>query len=634
MVRYIPIGNGRLLVSFDRDYRIVDIYYSHDQSENHVVGHPFRYGISTDGSFNWFDRSFIKKMDYLDDTLVSDVEYDVGNIKLNSNDFVDIYDDIYVRKIIVKNSSNTQQEIKLFFHQDFYIYGNDIGDTAFYDPKVNSIIHYKNRRNFLISSIDDLNHSMDQYAIGIKGIGGYEGTWKDAEDGKLSFNPVGIGSVDSVIGHTIFLSPGETRELYYYIIAQENQESLYKLKDGLSLEKLREMFYRTANYWAVWNEKRDINLPQDMISLFRKSQFIIRIHMNNYGALMASSDSDILKNSRDGYYYVWPRDASIGAYALTKTLHYSSARKFFDFALSTISREGYFHHKYSPDGTVASSWIPRIINDEEIIPIQEDETSLVIWSLWQYYLQSLDIEYFFPLYENLIKKAANFLITFTDEDGLPKPSFDLWEERFGVHTYTVAVTYAALKAASEFAKTFKDYELMDKYNQAAEKMSRSYEEKFYSKEKGYYARSIINGKLDFTVDSQNMALFLFGMKEPNDEKIKRNMEIIMDKLWVKTIGGIARYEGDMYQRVKDDKSIPGNPWIITTLWASRYFAMFGDRERSISLLKWVTEHAQRSGVLPEQINPYDGSPLSVSPLVWSHAEYVITLDELTKRDII
>jgi len=634
MVRYIPIGNGRLLVSFDSDYRIVDIYYSHDQSENHVVGHPFRYGMSIDGSFTWLDRSFIKKMDYLDDTLVSDVEYDFGNINFKSNDFVDIYDDIYVKKIIVKNSGNSEQEIKLFFHQDFYIYGNDIGDTAFYDPKINSIIHYKNRRHFLISSIDDLNHSMDQYAIGIKGVKGFEGTWKDAEDGKLSFNPVGIGSVDSVIGHTIFLSPGETRELYYYIIARENQESLYKLKYGLSLEKLREMFNRTANYWAVWNEKRSINLSQDMVSLFRKSQFIIRIHMNNYGALMASSDSDILKNSRDGYYYVWPRDASIGAYALTKTLHYSSARKFFDFALSTISRDGYFHHKYSPDGTVASSWIPRIINDVEIIPIQEDETSLVIWSLWQYYLQSLDVEYFFPLYENLIKKAANFLVTFTDEDGLPKASFDLWEERFGVHTYTVAVTYAALKAAGEFAKTFRDYDLMDKYNQAADKMARAYDEKFYSKEKGYYARSIINGKTDFTVDSQNMALFLFGMKEPNDEKIKRNMEIIMDKLWVKTIGGIARYEGDMYQRVKDDKNIPGNPWIITTLWASRYFALIGNKERSISLLKWVTEHAQRSGVLPEQINPYDGSPLSVSPLVWSHAEYIITVDELTKRNII
>jgi hypothetical protein len=27
-------------------------------------------------------------------------------------------------------------------------------------------------------------------------------------------------------------------------------------------------------------------------------------------------------------------------------------------------------------------------------------------------------------------------------------------------------------------------------------------------------------------------------------------------------------------------------------------------------------------VLPEQLNPYDGSPLSVAPLTWSHAQFV------------
>ncbi len=634
MVRYLPIGNGKLLVSFDRDYRIVDIYYSHDQSENHVVGHPFRYGISIDENFRWIDKSLIKNMDYLDDTLVSDVTYNFGNIDLNSNDFVDIYDDVYARKIFVKNSGNSAQEVKLFFHQDFYIYGNDIGDTAFYDPKVSSIIHYKNRRHFLISTLDESNRTLDQYAIGIKGISGFEGTWKDAEDGKLSFNPVGIGSVDSVIGHTLFLMPNETKELYYFIIAQETLDSLYKIKSKLTLEKLKEMLRRTSNYWAVWNEKKQIQLSKDIFSLFKKSQFIIRIHMNNLGALMASSDSDILKNSKDGYYYVWPRDAAMGAYALTVTLHYSAARKFFDFALSTTSNDGYFYHKYSADGNVASSWIPRLINDEEIVPIQEDETSLVIWSLWQYYLQSFDIEYFFPFYENLIKKGANFLMSFTDEDGLPKPSFDLWEERFGVHTYTVASTYAALKAASEFARAFKEYDLMEKYSLGADRMAQAFEEKFYSQEKGYYARALINGKQDFTVDSQNMALFLFGMKDPQDPKIKRNMDVIMERLWVKTSGGLARYEGDMYQRVKNDRGIPGNPWIITTLWASRYFAMVGDQNKSLSILKWVTDHAQKSGVLPEQINPYDGSPLSVSPLVWSHAEYIITINELIKRKII
>lgn len=630
MVRYLPIGNNRLLVSFDKDYRIVDLYYAHDQAENHAMGHPFRYGISVDGNFMWIDRSVIKYMDYLDDTLVSDVRYAVGSINLNSQDFVDIYDDVYVRKISATNTGSSPQEVKFFFHQDFYIYGNDIGDTAFYYPELNSVVHYKNRRHFLVSTFDDMNSSMDQYAIGIKGFKGFEGTWKDAEDGKLSFNPVAIGSVDSVVGHTLFILPGETKELFYFIIAQENLDALLKLKQKLSSEKLRDMLRLTSNYWTVWNEKKQVSQPQDILALFKKSQFIIRIHMNDRGAIMASSDSDLLKNSRDGYYYVWPRDAAIAAYALTRTLHFSAARKFFDFALYTISKEGYFYHKYLPDGNMASSWIPRVIGDRAIVPIQEDETALVIWSLWQYYLQSLDIEYFFPLYENLIKRGANFLMSFVDSDGLPKESYDLWEERYGVHTYTVATTYAALMAASEFARTFRENDLSGTYRQAAEKMASAYDSRFYSQDKGYYARAIINGKPDFTVDSQNIALCTFGMKKPSDQRVKSNMNVIMQKLWVKQTGGLARYEGDMYQRVKEDSNVPGNPWIITTLWASRYFNLVGERDRAFALLKWVIDHSQHSGVLPEQVNPYDGTPLSVSPLIWSHAEYIITVAEMSE----
>jgi GH15 family glucan-1,4-alpha-glucosidase len=43
------------------------------------------------------------------------------------------------------------------------------------------------------------------------------------------------------------------------------------------------------------------------------------------------------------------------------------------------------------------------------------------------------------------------------------------------------------------------------------------------------------------------------------------------------------------------------------------------------MINWVADHKQDSGILPEQVNPYDGSALSVSPLVWSHAQFIITI---------
>ena len=70
MVRYLPLGNGRMLLTFDEDYRITDFYYSKYASENHSSGHPFMYGISIDNNFLWLDRNHLKFMDYFDHTMV------------------------------------------------------------------------------------------------------------------------------------------------------------------------------------------------------------------------------------------------------------------------------------------------------------------------------------------------------------------------------------------------------------------------------------------------------------------------------------------------------------------------------------------------------------------------------------
>jgi GH15 family glucan-1,4-alpha-glucosidase len=36
-------------------------------------------------------------------------------------------------------------------------------------------------------------------------------------------------------------------------------------------------------------------------------------------------------------------------------------------------------------------------------------------------------------------------------------------------------------------------------------------------------------------------------------------------------------------------------------------------------------------LLSEQLDPHTGAPLSVSPLTWSHAEFIITVDEFCKK---
>ena len=47
MPRDIPVGNGSLLVVFDADYTIRDLYYPRVGKENHALGNPCRFGVWT-----------------------------------------------------------------------------------------------------------------------------------------------------------------------------------------------------------------------------------------------------------------------------------------------------------------------------------------------------------------------------------------------------------------------------------------------------------------------------------------------------------------------------------------------------------------------------------------------------------
>src|SRR5262249_43934525 len=128
---------------------------------------------------------------------------------------------------------------------------------------------------------------------------------------------------------------------------------------------------------------------------------------------------------------------------------------------------------------------------------------------------------------------------------------------------------------------------------------------------------------DETMDASIAGLFLCGFLGPEDPRLVATMEQLEARLWVKTeVGGLARYENDSYyQCTGDTQSVPGNPWFLCTLWLAqwriRHARSLRDLEKPIELLRWCSKHALESGVLAEQIHPYTGAPMSVSPLTWS-----------------
>jgi glucoamylase len=222
MPRDIPIGNGSLMVLYDKKGLVRDLYFPSVGSENHAQGHVFRFGVWVNGVFSWIDgEGWARSLDYEDDTLVAKIELvnKTLGLEIIMRDAVDFHVNIYVREITVKNLSAQFAEIRLFFHHDFHIYGSEIGDTACYKPEEKGLLHYKGRRYFFINALTEDGVGVTQFATGVKEAKGLKGTWVDAEDGVLSGNPIVQGSVDSICAVHTTIPPGKKANAYYWMAA-------------------------------------------------------------------------------------------------------------------------------------------------------------------------------------------------------------------------------------------------------------------------------------------------------------------------------------------------------------------------------------------------------------------------------
>lgn len=646
MARSYVLGNGNILVCLDKHARIKDFYYPYVGQENHVHGIPHKFGIWCNGTFSWFDApEWEKQLSYEKETLVGNVtasNTELG-LTLSINDCVLHDRNIYVKKIVVTNTSDQPKEVRLFFHQNFSIAESHIGDTVYYNPLVNAIVHYKGKRYFLINGVGDNEQGIQSYTMGMAETRGLKGTYIDAEDGKLSGNSIEHGSVDSTISFSMNLEPNGSKKLFYWICVGEKFPEVKELNENLVKKTPQKCIDQTAHHWREWVNKTKFNffdLSEPIIDLFKRSLLVVRTHVDNRGAFIASGDSDTLQFKKDTYCYMWPRDGALIARSLDRAGYEDLTEQFFSFCKDSVTPDGYLFHKYRPDGSLGSSWHSWLKGDKIQLPIQEDQIALILDSLWKHYSQHRDKKYIQRLYEPLIKKLSTFLLEFIDgKTALPKESYDIWEEKLGIHTFTCATVYAGLEAASEFEKLLGSQERMLHYENAALKMREAIINLLYDPDKKYFIKGLYyeNDELkrDETIDaSSTYGIFEYKILESSNEKVKNSIDNLKQNLFCdEKIGGYARYENDIYHRVSE--KLPGNPWFITTLWLAEYYISTAtDKEGlsgAIDIFEWCAAHALSTGILAEQIHPHNGKPLSVAPLTWSHAAFVIAINKYLEK---
>lgn len=669
MPRTLVLGNGTMLATFDERLQMRDVYFPYVGLEDHTAyGHVHRLGVYVVGTgFAWLnDDSWEIEAGYRTETLVGNARLTNRRlgIALTMEDTVHPVHNVLIRRLVTHSTDHKAKEVRFFFHHDFHIYGDNQKDTAFYEPATNTVIHYRENRYFLIGAQTDspvacaVGHAtgtftsllhepqsrtscgLSAFSIGKSHYRHLEGTWRDAEDGELSGNPIEQGSVDSTIGiHCMVEAEGET-EVCLHLCLGKTLEEVATLHRTVLNETPQLLIRQSANFWKSWSNKNHrsfADLPSSVTEMYKRSLMMVRLHCDTHGGIIAAADADIMAFNRDTYTYVWPRDGALVSLALDDAGYGEISRSFFEFCSRAQMADGYLLHKYNPDGSPGSSWHPWFRDGEAQLPIQEDETALVLYAMNRHFETSRDFEFLQRMYEGFIKKAAAFLCAFREtETGLPLASYDPWEEHRGIFSYTVATTIAGLYAASNMAQMLGHDTHAHEYHRTADAMKQALLFHLFDESTGRFLKKIKrkDGKTierDATVDASLSMIWRLGILPADDPRIVSTMQQMEEHLTVRTpVGGIARYTDDYYQSVERPTAhVPGNPWIITTLWLAEWRLATAktqkDLEHTKSTLEWATQHASHTGILPEQLHPHTGAPLSVAPLTWSHATFVQTV---------
>jgi glucoamylase len=367
-------------------------------------------------------------------------------------------------------------------------------------------------------------------------------------------------------------------------------------------------------------------------------------------------DPTKIENPSGPYHLVWSRDLYQIATALKAAGDTAGANRAVDYLFERQQKpDGSFPQNSTVDGT------PHWTN------LQLDEVALPIVLAWQ--LGRRDK----ALYEDHIKKAADFIVNFPDAPFSPQ---ERWENQSGYSPGTIAAEIAGLVCAADIARSNGDAASAAHYEQTADDWQRRVESWTattngpYSPDR-YYLRLTKDGNPNAgtpysigdsgptvdqrkVVDPSYLELVRLGVKRFNDPAILNTVDVVDQQLAAGEPSGRFfwhRFNFDGYGEQKD-----GSPWDFgfpqntTEIWANnttigRNWPIFGGERGEYELLAGNSAAARtRLGhmavaandgqMLPEQVwapdFPPAGQPdfpvgegtFSATPLAWSHAQFV------------
>jgi glucoamylase len=473
------------------------------------------------------------------------------------------------------------------------------------------------------------------------GYVGYSDGWQDlARHGTLRFD---FSTAD---GGSVALT-GEAAEPHGVLALgfADTPRGAHTLVHSALAEGFEDLRTQFLDAWETWGGR--LRLPRPTPRLGRAgllSATILKIHEDrNYPGAVVASLSVPWGNTTDtlgGYHLVWPRDATLSAFALLGANQPDDVRRMLGHLLATQTPEGRWPQNYFPNGV--PFWTGTQL-DEAGFPI------LLAAKLREQGLPDLHGT------GSMVRSAVGFIV----RTG-PSSEQDRWEENPGVSPFTVAVAISALVAAAPWL----DPEERAYAESVADDWNARLESWCYAKHSTLAARAGVAGhyvRIAPVAKSGDVAermqlrnrkgemiaaaalvsmdfsyLVRLGLRSAHDPRVADTLKVVDSVLRVATPSGdlYHRYNEDGYGEHRDGRPFDGSG--IGRLWP----LLVGERghlamqagEQTLPYLETIWNCASVGGLLPEQVWDAAAIPArglapgrpsgSAMPLLWSHAEFL------------
>lgn len=626
------IGNSRILATFDEKGQILRVFWPHidysQQVEKMFLGIYFP---EISNSMHWLNSDeWSYNQYYIEDTNVLRTVMTRKNedLRITITDFTLEKKDIIVRNIELENISTKFININ-FAAYCSGIFGKVDSRSSLFDFDSDSVVIYGHGNYMFISS----DKECKQFQLTNSPLDACNRLFLyGVEDYSLSPEGAMLWEIGEI-------KPLEKVNLNLYIIFGDNLNKVRNETKQIKKVSYSKLLKETQNYWIKFLQSaKKVNTGNtELDELYKRTVLAFKLMSDETGGIIAAPEFDE-ESSRTGRYgFCWLRDAAFITTAMDRIGLTDLSGKFYKWAQKVQDSSGAWLQRYYMDGNIAPSW-----------GIQTDETGAVLWGVLHHYNITKNKELLEEMWESIYRSAEYLIGQIDSKTGLQKPTYDMWENNYGQHTYTAASVYGGLTAASKIAKILgKDSKLVEKWLIESGKLKDAIEKNLWSEEKGRFLKAVnvklnpwgdepgetkqivVNSKgfwRDFSLKDETIDSDLLGLNIPyevfdiNNEKFKSTIKAIEERLTCPDIGGIKRYENDNY--------VGGNPWIISTLWLAQYYVKNNQLDLAKSLLLWAANHKTKMGFLPEQIDKNTGEPAWVIPLTWSHAMFIHVLMDI------